>query len=81
MVDFLDFSENNIELIYRQELQEIHKSSESGDLPSEYREHLEENAKYRFEVSLPLRVRYGAILALGTSVEWSVRIFEQGFKK
>ncbi len=81
VADFLDFSENNIELIYRQELQGIHKSGEREELPSDYREHLEENTKYRFEVSLPLRVRYGAVLALITSVEWSVRIFEQWLKQ
>ena len=81
VADFLDFSEINIELKYRQELQGIHESDENGELPSEYREHLEENAKYRFEVSLPLRVRYGAVLSLITSVEWSVRIFEQWLKQ
>ena len=81
VADFLDFSEINIELKYRQELQGIHKSDENGELPSEYREHLEENAKYRFEVNLPLRVRYGAVLALITSVEWSVSILEQRLKQ
>ncbi len=33
--------------------------------------------KYRYEISLPLKVRYGAVLSLITSVEWSVHIFEQ----
>ena len=81
VADFLDFSEINIELKYSQELQDIHKIGENGELPFEYGEHLEENAKYRFEVSLPLRVRYGAVLSLITSVEWSVRIFEQWLKQ
>ena len=62
VADFLDFSEINIELKYSQELQDIHKIDENGECPFEYREHLEENAKYRFEVSLPPRVRYGAKL-------------------
>ena len=81
VADFLDFSENNIELIYCRELQGIRKSDENGELPPEYREHLEENAKYRFEVSLPLRVRYGAVLALITSVEWCVRVLGQRLKQ
>ena len=38
-----------------------------------YREHLEENAEFRFRVSLPLRVRYAAATSLVTSVEWSIR--------
>ena len=72
VADFLDFSELNIELKYRQELQGLRKRAESGELHPEYLNHLEENAKYHFEVGLPLTVRYGAVIALTTSVEWSV---------
>lgn len=70
--DFLDFSENNIEWQYRAELQRIRRETATGDWPHGYREHLEENAEHRFKVSLPLRVRYAAVIALITSVEWSV---------
>jgi hypothetical protein len=38
---------------------------------------LEENASHRFKLSLPLRVRYGALLAFTTSVEWSVEILNK----
>lgn len=75
--DFLDFSEINIERQYRRELRSIRRDELKGFQPEEYREayreHLEANAKDRFEVTLPLRVRYGALLALTTSVEWSVQ--------
>lgn len=71
--DFLQFSESNIEWRYRRELQAISQRKDVDDFPPGYREHLEQNAEHRFRVSLPLRVRYGAVLALTTSVEWSVR--------
>jgi hypothetical protein len=74
--DFLDFSEINIEWQYRRELQSIRRADLEGFPPEYrdgYREHLEANAEHRFKVTLPLRVRYGALLALTTSVEWSVQ--------
>src|SRR5690348_8496849 len=70
--DFLDFSESNIEWQYRAELQRIAREAASADWPDGYREHLEGNAEHRFKVSLPLRVRYAAVIALVTAVEWSV---------
>lgn len=78
--DYLDFSENNIEWQYRSELQSIRRRAEAGDfesIPHGYREHLETNAEHRFKVSLPLRIRYGALLALATAVEWSVAYLAQ----
>jgi hypothetical protein len=71
--DFLEFSESNIDWQHRRELQAISQRKDFDDYPSGYRQHLEENANHRFLVSLPLRVRYGAVLALTTSVEWSVK--------
>ncbi|TAL64921.1 MAG: hypothetical protein EPN79_13290 [Burkholderiaceae bacterium] len=71
--DFLVFSESNIDWQHRRELQAISHRQDLEDYPSGYREHLEENANHRFLVSLPLRVRYAAVLALTTSVEWSVK--------
>lgn len=78
--DYLDFSENNIEWQYRSELQSIKRRAEVGDfegIPQGYREHLETNAEHRFKVSLPLRIRYGALLALVTTVEWSVAYLDR----
>jgi hypothetical protein len=70
--DFLEFSESNIDWQYRRELQAIAHSNNYDDLPPNYRHHLEQNAEHRFKVSLPLRVRYGAVLAFTTSVEWAI---------
>ncbi len=79
--DYLDFSENNIEWQYGTELQTIRRRAETQDLSPEYREHLETNAEHRFKVSLPLRIRYGALLALVTAVEWSVKLLVQSGTK
>lgn len=70
--DFLEFSESNIDWQYRRELQAIANRNDLDDFPPGYRDHLEQNAEHRFKISLPLRVRYGAILAFTTSVEWAV---------
>lgn len=70
--DFLDFSESNIAWQHRRELQDIDRRAETEKFPEGYKEHLQANAEHRFKVSLPLRVRYGAVIALTTSVEWSV---------
>ena len=70
--DFLDYSESNIEWQYKREIQSILHKAEAEDLPQGCKEHLETNAEHRFKISLPLRVRYGALLSLTISVEWSV---------
>lgn len=70
--DFLEFSESNIDWQYRRELQAIAQRKDLDDFQPGYDVHLEQNAEHRFKVSLPLRVRYGALLAFTTSVEWTV---------
>lgn len=70
--DFLEFSESNIDWQYRREIQAIGHRKDLDDFPPGYRDHLEQNAEHRFRVSLPLRLRYGALLAFTTSVEWAV---------
>ena len=75
--DFLEFSESNIDRRYQRELQTISHRRDLDDFPQGYREHLEQCAEHRFKVSLPLRVRYGAVLALTTSVEWSVNFLNE----
>jgi len=75
ILDYLRISEETIESQYHTERESIDRRAENGDfwdLPWGYREHLEENAEHRFKISLPLRIRYGALLALVTAVEWSV---------
>src|SRR5450830_767121 len=75
--DYLEFSESNIDLQYRRELQVIESSKDLDDFQPGYRDHLEQNVEHRFKVSLPLRVRYGALLAFTTSVEWAVHYLNQ----
>lgn len=75
--DFLEFSEINIDWQHRRELQAIAHRKDFDEFSHEYRDHLEQNADHRFKVSLPLRVRYGALLAFTTSVEWAVGYLNQ----
>jgi len=70
--DFLEFSESNIDWQYRREMQAIAHRRDLDDFPPGYRDHLEQNAEHRLKVSLPLRVRYGAVLAFTTTVEWAL---------
>jgi hypothetical protein len=49
--DFLEFSESNIEWQYRRELQAIDHRNDLGDIPTGYRDHLEQNTEHRFKVS------------------------------
>lgn len=70
--DFLEFSELNVDWQYRRELLAIERQTGAEELPYGYLENLKTSAEHRFTVSLPLRVRYGAVIALITSVEWSV---------
>ncbi len=73
IADFLDFSESNLDWQYRRELLSIEQRAKEGAFPPGYTEHLATNAEYRFKVTLPLRVRYAALVALTTSVEWSTK--------
>lgn len=77
--DFLTFSEENITWQHRRELQSIALRSDLKEDP-DYRDHLEQGADHRFLVSLPLRVRYSALLSFVTSVEWSVAYLNRSLK-
>ncbi len=79
--DFLESSERNIEQQYHLESGEIQRRAETEEFPNGYGEHLQENAEHRFKVSLPLRVRYGALLGLTTSVEWAIQSLEENLRK
>ena len=91
VLDFLEFSEGNLEWQYRVEKQSIERQAASGgflsdkdsDLEDDYRNHLLENAEHRFTVSLPMRLRYASLVAFITTVEWQARHLEvrSGLKK
>ena len=74
VVDFLDFSERNIESQFQLELQAIPEKVAPEDRSTGLVEHLEDSARFRFQVALPLRLRYAVVIALVTSIEWSVRL-------
>jgi hypothetical protein len=77
--DFLSFSEENIAWQHRRELQSL---ALRADLKEDhvYRDHLERSADHRFQVSLPLRVRYSALMCFVTSVEWSVMYLNRALR-
>lgn len=74
--DFLEFSEYNLEWQLRREIKTIELQDLSG-YPREYRDHLLENAQHRFTVSLPMRLRYAALVALTTTVEWECKFLAE----
>jgi hypothetical protein len=82
--DFLSFSESNLSWQGRRELQRAEQEAddfefeeEDAALQASYRDNLIESAKYRFEVSLTQRVRYAALTALVTTVEWCALLLHQ----
>lgn len=77
--DFLTFSEENIAWQHRRELHSLALRPDLKEEP-EYRDHLEQGADHRFQVSLPLRVRYSVLLSFVTSVEWSVAYLNRSLK-
>lgn len=73
--DFLEFSENSISLQYKQEVA-AHEHLDFGD-DHEYEYHLAQGIEHRFLISLPLRVRYSALISFVTSVEWSMKYLKK----
>jgi hypothetical protein len=72
--DFLEFSETSIESQRQAVLEAIHKIGDPDTFPDGYLEHLLANAEHRFAVSLPIRLRYAALVSLVTTVEWEGRM-------
>lgn len=73
--NFVEFSESNIEWQKHRELRRAEHECDVGEFddPSievHYRDQTLEGVEYRFEVSLKQRVRYAALTALITTVEW-----------
>lgn len=72
--DFLEFSEQNIEWQRRTAIQAIHRTPDFDSFPEGYLDHLLTNAEHRFTMSLPMRLRYAALVALVTTVEWEGKV-------
>ncbi|MWV14361.1 hypothetical protein F3I62_19860 [Pseudomonas sp. R-28-1W-6] len=74
--DFIKFSEINIDRNKQKELRRAGREREREGMfddprdEAQYRSQELENVEYRFEVSLKQRVRYAALAALITTIEW-----------
>jgi DNA primase large subunit len=80
--DFIDFSEANIDWQLKRELRRLKAEHEQViiDDPSDdaqYKDQEIEGTEYRFSVSLAQRVRYSALTALITSIEWSFLVLRK----
>jgi hypothetical protein len=78
--DFITLSEENIE---RQKDHEIRLAEntvildDDESLQYQYRDHLVESAKYRFDIDLSQRSRYAGLTALITTVDWCAIGFQR----
>lgn len=70
LIDFLDTAERGLDIQYHEKRAHIETTVSEDDIPG-YRDHLLEGLEHRFKISLPLRVRYGALLGFTTAVEWA----------
>lgn len=70
LLDFLKFSENNIEYQRKIQVQNLKriaklKNIDSGEYSAELR-----NIEGRFDISLAMSIRYSVLISLAASVEW-----------
>ena len=75
--DFIEFSENNIGWQKHRELRRAEQEcndTEFADprLEAQYRDQMLNGVEFRFGVSLTQRVRYSSLIALITTIEWSL---------
>lgn len=75
--DFIEFSESNIGWQKHRELRRAEQECNDSHfddprLEAQYRGQMLEGVEYRFDISLTQRVRYAALIALITTVEWVV---------
>jgi len=73
--DFIEFSESNIGWQKHRELRRAEQECDAAHfddphLEAQYRDQTLEGVEYRFEISLRQRVRYAALIALITTIEW-----------
>lgn len=73
--DFIEFSESNIGWQKHRELRRAEQECNDTEFDDpqfefQYRDQMLEGVEYRFEVSLKQRIRYAALIALITTIEW-----------
>lgn len=80
--DFIEFSESNIGWQKHRELRRAEQECNSAEfddphLEAQYRDQTLQGVEFRFEVSLTQRVRYAALIALITTIEWVLLALKQ----
>ena len=82
IVDFLDFSERNLDWQRRREIERARQEAEELDFGPEdahllpnARRQLVESAELRFDIGLSQSVRYAGVVAYVTSIEWCMTLF------
>jgi hypothetical protein len=84
VLNFLQFSEKNIEQQKPLALAQLETEIEEKDIDEEhryaYRTQMIEATNFRFDVALPMRVRYAALTAFTSTVEWSVGVVDPAFE-
>lgn len=80
---FLRFSEQNIDEQRQAILKTVNAEMAGINLEEpewgSYRQHKIESAEFRFNVALPMRVRYAALTAFTSTVEWSMAVLRPSF--
>jgi hypothetical protein len=84
VLNFLQFSEKNIEQQKPLALAQLETEIEEKDIDEEhryaYRTQMIEAANFRFDVALPMRVRYAALTAFTSTIEWSIAALHPAFE-
>jgi hypothetical protein len=83
VADFLTFSEDHIAYQKLAALQGVEQKVADSDLEEpevfSYREHVLDSIDFRFDVALPMRVRYAALTAFTSTIEWSMTVLKPSF--
>lgn len=82
--NFLEFSESNIAQQKQRELQRAEEEADEAQftredehLASQYRDQMIQAVEYHFDISLSQRVRYSALSALVTTIDWCALSLER----
>lgn len=85
VLDFLNFSERNINEQRELELRQVQSECHDADIDDEYLAglylaNMMDSVKYRFDVLLTQRVRYAALTSTITTVEWVLTALSKRLK-
>jgi hypothetical protein len=83
-LSFLQFSEKNIDWQKKVALQQVEKEMRDVALDepewSNLYQHERDSVLFRFDVALPMRVRYAALVSLIATIEWSMTVLRPSFR-